>query len=59
MAEACQFGVSMPGGAEALVHIREAIDGTIRANTDLGIWAVIGVDFQNAFPSVFHEAINS
>ena len=50
MVEACQFGVSMLGGADALVHIRETIEGTIRANSVLGIWAVIDVDFRNAFP---------
>ena len=56
MVEACQFGVSMRGGAEALVHTREAIEGTIRANPDPGIWAWIDVDFQNTFSSMFHEA---
>ena len=59
MVQACQFGVSMPGGAEALVRTRETIEGTIRANPDLGVWAVIDIDFQNAFPSLLHEAIDS
>ena len=59
MVQACQFGVYMLGGAEALVHTREIIEGTIRANPDLGICAVVDVDFQNAFPSLFHEAIDS
>ena len=27
-------------------------------NHDLGVWAVIDVDFQNAFPSMYREAIN-
>ena len=59
MIEACQFGVSMPGGAEALVRTRETIEGTIRANPDLGILVVIDVDFHNAFSSLLHEAIES
>ena len=37
----------MPGGAEELVHIRETIESAIRADSDLGVWAVVDVDFQN------------
>ena len=59
MIDACQLGVSMPGGAEAMVHTREIIEGTIRASPDLGTWTVIDVDFQNAFPLLFYEAIDS
>ena len=40
------------------MHTREAIKGTIRANPDLGVWAVIDVDFQTAFPTRLHEAID-
>ena len=49
----------MPGGAEALVNPRDAIERTIRASPKVGIWAVIDVDFQNAFLSILHEAIDS
>ena len=48
----------MPGGTESLVHAWETIEGTIRANHDLGVLAVIDVDFQNAFPSWYHEAVD-
>ena len=51
MIEACQFGVSFPGRAESLVHARGTIEGIIRAKHDLGVRAVIDVDFHNAFPS--------
>ena len=59
MVEACQFGVSMPGGAEALLLTREAIEGSIWASPAVGIWVVIDVDFQNAFLSILYEAIDS
>ena len=57
--EACQYGVSMPGGAEALVHTRETIENAIRADPSRGVWAVVDVDFQNAFSSFLYEAIDS
>ena len=49
MVEAAQFGVSMPGGAEALVHTRETIEAAIRSDPSCGVWATVDVDFQNAF----------
>ena len=39
------------------MHSSEAIEGTVRANPDLGVWVVIDVDFQNAFPSLLREAM--
>ena len=59
LVEACQYGVSMPGGAEALVHTRETIEGAIRSDPSCGVWATVDVDFQNAFPSLRYEAIES
>ena len=59
MVDAAQFGVSMPGGAEALVHTRETIEATIRSDPAHGVWACIDVDFQNAFPSLRHESIDT
>ena len=59
MIEACQFGVSILGGTESLVHTRVTIEGIIRANHGLGVRAVIDVDFQNAFPSLLHDALDS
>ena len=48
MVEAAQFGVSMPGGAEALVHTCETIEAAIRSDPGCGVWATVDVDFQNA-----------
>ena len=59
MVEAAQFGVSMPGGAEALVHTRETIEATVQSDHAHGVWACIDVDFQNAFPSLYQESIDS
>ena len=59
MVEAAQFGVSMPGGAEALVHTRETIEAAVRSDPAHGVWACVDVDFQNAFPSFRHEAIDT
>ena len=59
MVEACQYGVSMRGGAEALVHTRETIENAFRSGPSCGVWAAVDVDFQNAFPSLRYEAILS
>ena len=59
MVAASQFGVSMPGGAEALIHTRETIETAMRADTDNGVWACIDVDFKNAYPSLLHESIDA
>ena len=59
MVEAAQFGVSMPGGAEALVHTRETIEAAVRSDPAYGVWACVDVDFQNAFPTLRHEAIDA
>ena len=59
MVEAVQFVVSMPGGAEALVHTRETIEAAVRSDPAHGVWACVDVDFQNAFPSLRHEAIDT
>ena len=49
----------MPGGAEALVHIRETIEGTIRSDPSCGAWATVDVDFQNAFLTLRYKAIDA
>ena len=46
MVDAAQFGVSMPGGAEALVHTRETIEATVRSDPAHGVWACINVAFR-------------
>ena len=58
MVEANQFGVSVPGGAEALTRARETIELSIRGDESLGVWAVVDVDFVNAFPTRLHGAID-
>ena len=58
MVEATQFGVSMPGGAEALVHTCETIEAAIRSDPSCGVWGIVDVDFQNAFPTLHYEAIS-
>ena len=59
MVKASQFGVSMPGGTEALIHARETLEATIRADTDCGTWACIDIDFRNAYPTLLHDAIDA
>ena len=59
MVEAAQFGVSMPGGAKAFVHTRETIEAAVRSDPAYGVWACVDVDFQNAFPTLRHEAIDT
>ena len=59
MVEAAQFGVSMPGGAEALVHTRETIEAAIIPDAAHGVWATGYVDFQHAFPTLRYGAIDT
>ena len=58
MIRASQFGVSMPGGTEALIHTRETLEAAIRADAGGDAWACIDIDFKNAYPTLFHDAIN-
>ncbi len=50
MVRASQFGVACAGGAEALVHFRDAWERAA-AKTE-GAWAVIDVDLTNCFGSL-------
>ncbi len=47
-----QYGVSLPGGAEVLIHAREALEGAVRSSPSAGVWALIDVDLVNCFPSL-------
>ena len=49
----------MPGGAEALVHTRETIEGATRSDPSCGVWATVDADFHYAFPSLRYEAIDA
>ena len=59
MVNASQFGVSMPGGTEALIHTRDAMEAAIKSNPDGDVWACIDVDFRNAYPSLLHDSIDA
>ena len=59
MVNASQFGVSMPGGPEALIHTRDAMEAAIKSNPDGDVWACIDVDFRNAYPSLLHDSIDA
>ena len=56
MIRVCQFGVAMPGGAEALYHARDCIE-ELAASGSMGPIAIIDVDLVNCFPSIEWEAI--
>ena len=51
-----QFGVAVPGGAEALIHFRTLIEQGL-AQGDAT--AVVDVDWQNAFPSLEWDGIRA
>ena len=57
MLEAHQYGVSIPGGADILVHTCMVLEDTLQADPATGVWAVVDVDFVNAFPSLEWDAI--
>ena len=47
-----QFGVGLPGGADALIHFRTALEAELRQYDGSDILAIVDIDFQNAFPSL-------
>ena len=58
MLEAHQYGVSIPGGTEILVHARNVLEERLRADPATGVWAVVDLDFANAYPSLEWDAID-
>ena len=58
MLEAHQYGVSIPGGADILIHTRSVMEESLRVDPATGVWAVVDVDFVNAFPSLEWEAVD-
>ena len=50
-----QFGVAVPGGAEALIHFRTLLEQALGEHGSA--MCMIDVDFQNAFPSFEWDAI--
>ena len=59
MLAAHQYGVSIPGGAETLVHARRLLEDVLRYDAATGVWAVVDIDFVNAFPSLEWDAIDA
>ncbi len=54
-----QYGVSLPGGAEVLVHARDALEDTVCSSPAAGVWAMVDVDLVNCFPSLEWAEIES
>ena len=55
--EARQFGVAVPGGADALIYFRAELEKKLQ-ESDIVI-AAIDVDFKNAFPSLEWDSIRT
>eukprot|EP00974_Lingulodinium_polyedra_P093099 9019422-Lingulodinium_polyedra.AAC.1 len=53
-----QFGVLVPGGAEALVHARLALE-KVSQEGGAGPLAVLVLDLRNAFPSIEWSSIRA
>lgn len=51
-----QLGVSIPGGADALIHFRVGVESFLKQHSTDPV-AIIDVDFSNAFPSLEWESI--
>ena len=58
MLDAHQYGVAIPGGADVLVHTRTVLERCLQDDPSTGVWAVIDLDFENAFPSLEWPAID-
>ena len=59
MIAAQQYGVAIPGGAESLIHARRLLEDCLRLDPATGVWAVIDVDFVNAFPRFEWGAVDA
>ena len=51
-----QFGIAIPGGADAMVHFRTAVEEALRADAGPAL-ALLDLDLQNAFPRFEWDAI--
>ena len=58
MVAAHQYGVAIPGG-ESLIHARRLLEDCLRLDPATGVWAVIDVDFVNAFPRFEWGAVDA
>ena len=59
MLEVHQYGVSIPGGADILIHTRSTIEECFREDPASGVWAIIDIDFVNAFPSLEWDSVDT
>ena len=59
MAAARQYGVGVPGGAEALVHFRGLLEAALREEGLGHSIAVLDLDLVNAFPSLEWDSIRA
>ena len=57
MLEHHQYGVSVPGGRDAVVHARRTFRETVQADPALGVWAEVDIDYVNAFPRLLWDYI--
>ena len=58
MLAANQYGVSVPGGVDTLVHARRCFREAVCADPSLGVWCELDVDMVNAFPSLTWRAVD-
>ena len=57
-ARARQFGISVPGGAEALIHFRTCLEDSLRTDDGPAL-AILDLDLRNAFPSLEWPSIRA
>gem|GEM_PF-7075693 len=58
MLQAHQYAVSLPGGAEPLIHVRRCVRDSVTSDASLGVWCEVDVDLVNAFPSIEWWAVD-
>ena len=46
-----QYGASVPGRADLLIHMRQVLEQTLQDDVANGVWTMLGIDVVNAFPS--------
>jgi hypothetical protein len=54
-----QYGVSIPGGADILIHARGTLEECLRQDAATGVWALLDIDFVNAFPRFEWDSVDA
>ena len=54
-----QFGIALPGGAEALIHARIAIEAAVSGDATVGPLVALDLDLRNAFPRFEWDSIQA